>query len=233
LHVCNRIGCKSKLLGKVAGEYAAILLLLLAMNILLATSNRHKLEEVQAILCSRGVQVFGLNEHERLIDEPVEDADTFAGNARLKAVEYAKATNKRGMADDSGLVVDVLNGEPGIYSARYAGVGATREERDLANNKLLLENLLKTREKESAARFICALCIADPDGTIVAESEGAFEGVITTTPRGVNGFGYDPLLFLPDVGMTSAELSTKAKNARSHRSVALRKILPLLEISQQ
>jgi XTP/dITP diphosphohydrolase len=127
----------------------------------------------------------------------------------------------------------VLNGEPGIYSARYAGVGATREERDLANNKLLLENLLKTREKESAARFICALCIADPDGTIVAESEGAFEGVITTTPRGVNGFGYDPLLFLPDVGMTSAELSTKAKNARSHRSVALRKILPLLEISQQ
>jgi XTP/dITP diphosphohydrolase len=199
------------------------------MNILLATSNSHKLEEVQAILGLQGIQVVGLNETERLLDEPVEDADTFAGNAKIKAVGYAKCTGKRCMADDSGLVVDALSGEPGIYSARYAGVGTTRKERDAANNMLLLENLSKTLEKESAARFICALCVADPDGTIVAESEGAFEGVITTTPRGVNGFGYDPLLFLPDVGMTSAELSEEAKNARSHRSVALRKILPLLQ----
>ncbi len=199
------------------------------MNILLATSNSHKLEEVQAILGLQGIQVVGLNETERLLDEPVEDADTFAGNAKLKAVGYAKYTGKRCMADDSGLVVDALNGEPGIYSARYAGVGTTRKERDAANNTLLLEKLSKTIEKESAARFICALCVADPDGTIVAESEGSFEGLITKTPRGVNGFGYDPLLFLPDVGMTSAELSEEAKNARSHRSVALRKILPLLQ----
>ncbi|HJN70982.1 MAG TPA: non-canonical purine NTP pyrophosphatase, partial [Phycisphaerales bacterium] len=96
------------------------------------------------------------------------------------------------------------------------------------NNKLLLESLAKTDTQESTARFVCSLCIADPDGTIVAESEGTFEGVITTTPRGVNGFGYDPLLFLPDVGMTSAELLTEDKNARSHRSVALRNILKQL-----
>ncbi len=198
------------------------------MNILLATSNSHKLEEVQAILGSQGIQVFGLNETERLIDEPVEDADTFAGNAKLKSVGYAKATGKRCMADDSGLVVDALGGEPGIYSARYAGIGDSRKERDAANNELLLKNLSKIGVVESSARFVCALCIADPDGTIVAESEGTFEGVITTMPRGVNGFGYDPLLYLQDVGLTSAELSEEAKNVRSHRSVALRKILPLI-----
>ncbi|MBC8203667.1 MAG: RdgB/HAM1 family non-canonical purine NTP pyrophosphatase [Planctomycetes bacterium] len=198
------------------------------MNILLATSNSHKLGEVQAILGLQGIVVVGLNETERLIDEPIEDADTFAGNARLKAAGYAKATGKRCMADDSGLVVDALGGEPGIFSARYAGIGESREERDAANNELLLTNLSKRGESESPARFVCALCVADPDGTIVAESEGAFEGVITTTPRGVHGFGYDPLLFLPDVGMTSAELSEEEKNARSHRSVALRKIIPLI-----
>ena len=198
------------------------------LTILLATSNTHKLEEVQAILGAHGIEVIGLNEQERLIEEPIENADTFSGNARLKAVGYAQKTGKRCMADDSGLVVDVLGGEPGIYSARYAGIGKTREERDAANNKLLLENILKTKNNSSTAKFICALCIADPDGTIVAESEGAFEGVITTTPRGVHGFGYDPLFYLPDVGMTSAELSTKDKNARSHRSVALKKILRLI-----
>ena len=198
------------------------------MNILLATSNPHKLEEVQAILGSRGICVVGLTETERLLDEPVEDADSFSGNAKLKAVGYAEATGKRCMADDSGLVVDALGGAPGVYSARYAGVGDTREERDAANNKLLLESLAKTDTQEPTARFVCSLCIADPDGTIVAESEGTFEGVITTTPRGVNGFGYDPLLFLPDVGMTSAELLTEDKNARSHRSVALRNILKQL-----
>jgi XTP/dITP diphosphohydrolase len=136
------------------------------------------------------------------------------------------------MADDSGLVVDVLGGEPGIYSARYAGVGETREERDAANNALLLEKLSLTNSKEPPARFVCALCVADPDGTIVAETEGTFDGVITSSPRGINGFGYDPLLFLPDVGMTSAELTPEAKNARSHRGVAAKKMLMLIELSE-
>ena len=202
------------------------------MKILLATSNLHKLEEVRAILGSKGIEVVGLSESEQRIEEPVEDADTFAGNARIKALGYAKATGKRCMADDSGLVVDVLGGEPGIYSARYAGVGETREERDAANNALLLEKLSLTNSKEPPARFVCALCVADPDGTIVAETEGTFDGVITSSPRGINGFGYDPLLFLPDVGMTSAELSPEAKNARSHRGVAVEKMLTLIELSE-
>ena len=202
------------------------------MKILLATSNLHKLEEVRAILGSKGIEVVGLSESEQRIEEPVEDADTFAGNARIKALGYAKATGKRCMADDSGLVVDVLGGEPGIYSARYAGVGETREERDAANNALLLEKLSLTNSKEPPAQFVCALCVADPDGTIVAETEGTFDGVITSSPRGINGFGYDPLLFLPDVGMTSAELSPEAKNARSHRGVAAKKMLMLIELSE-
>ena len=202
------------------------------MKVLLATSNLHKLEEVRAILGSKGIEVVGLSEREQRIEEPVEDADTFAGNARIKALGYAKATGKRCMADDSGLVVDVLGGEPGIYSARYAGVGETREERDAANNALLLEKLSFINSKEPTARFVCALCVADPDGTIVAETEGTFGGVITSSPRGINGFGYDPLLFLPDVGMTSAELTPEAKNARSHRGVAVKKMLTLIELSE-
>lgn len=198
------------------------------MKILLASSNAHKLEEIRAILGSMGVEVVGLSESEQEIDEPVEDADTFAGNARIKALAYAVATGKRCMADDSGLVVDGLDGEPGIYSARYAGVGETREERDVANNNLLLKKLSERNCNESPARFVCSLCVADPDGTIVAETEGTFEGVITSSPQGTHGFGYDPLLYLPDVEMTSAQLSPEVKNARSHRSEAVRKMLDLL-----
>ncbi len=127
------------------------------MKILLATSNLHKLEEVRAILGSKGIEVVGLSEIEQRIEEPVEDADTFAGNARIKALEYAKATGKRCMADDSGLVVGVLGGEPGIYSARYAGVGETREERDAAHNALILENLSLINSQDPTARFVCAM----------------------------------------------------------------------------
>ena len=199
------------------------------MKILLATSNPHKLEEVQAILQPKGIEVVGLSETERATEEPVEDANSFAGNARLKAIGYAMSTGKRCMADDSGLVVDALRGEPGIFSARYAGVGETREERDKANNELLLEKLRAMHCDESPARFVCSLCIADPDGTVVAETEGMFEGVITSTPSGANGFGYDPLLYLPDIGMTSAELATEIKNARSHRGEAVRKMAILLQ----
>lgn len=199
------------------------------MKILLATSNPHKLEEVRAILCPRGINVVGLDSIAKSVPEPVEDANTFAGNARLKATGYAHEIGTRCMADDSGLVVDALGGEPGIFSARYAGTGSTRNERDTANNVLLLERLEGIPEKSRSARFVCAVCVADPCGTIVAESEGFFEGVITDTPRGNNGFGYDPLLYLPDVGKTSAELSSEEKNLRSHRGQAIRQILTLIE----
>ena len=202
------------------------------MQLLLATSNIHKLEEVRAILEPLGVEVIGLDSMPEHHDEPVEDADTFEGNARLKAVGYAKSTGKRCMADDSGLVVDALGGRPGVYSARsaktarFAGIGETRQERDDANNTLLLEELKDVPASERTARFVCAICIADSNGTIVGESTGYFEGVIGEEPVGSNGFGYDPLLFVPSANKTSAEMSPEDKNARSHRGEAVRNIMP-------
>jgi len=195
------------------------------MQLLLATSNEHKLIEVGEILALHGIEVVGLDSLDGSYEEPTEDADTFAGNARLKALAYAKATGKRCMADDSGLSVDVLGGKPGVYSARFAGVGTTREERDSANNALLLSKLQHTSESERSARFVCAMCVADPDGTVVGESEGTFEGVITLEPRGTNGFGYDPLLYVQDAQKTSAEMTSDEKNARSHRGEAVRNII--------
>jgi XTP/dITP diphosphohydrolase len=198
------------------------------LRILLATSNDHKLQEVREILQPLGVPVDGLDSLDTTYTEPVEDADTFEGNAKLKAIGYAKATGIRCMADDSGLSVDALNGKPGVYSARFAGVGETRDERDKANNDLLLEMLVEVPANKRTARFICAICVADPDGTILAESTGTFEGVIGFTPIGENGFGYDPLLFVPTANKTSAQMSSDEKNAQSHRGDAVRKITSLL-----
>jgi len=198
------------------------------LRILLATSNDHKLQEVREILEPLGIPVDGLDSLDTTYTEPVEDADTFEGNAKLKAVGYAKATGIRCMADDSGLSVDALNGKPGVYSARFAGVGETRDERDKANNDLLLEMLVEVPANKRTARFVCAICVADPDGTILAESTGTFEGVIGFTPVGENGFGYDPLLFVPIANKTSAQMSPDEKNAQSHRGDAVRKITSLL-----
>jgi XTP/dITP diphosphohydrolase len=129
------------------------------------------------------------------------------------------------MADDSGLVVDALDGEPGVLSARFAGVGNTRTERDAANNTLLLERLQTIPQEKRTARFVCAICVADPDGTIVGESTGTFEGVIGSEPVGTNGFGYDPLLFVPEMNKTSAQMTSEEKNTRSHRGEAVRKVI--------
>lgn len=191
-------------------------------RILLATSNTHKLDEVRAVLAPLGFTVIGLDDLPGEFQEPVEDADTFAGNSRIKAVEYAAMTGVRCLADDSGLVVDALDGAPGVHSARYAGIGTTRGDRDEANNAKLLAAIASVPPEQRAARFVCAMCLADPDGTVYAETEGVFEGVITTRPAGANGFGYDPLLYLPDMGCTSAQLTPDAKNARSHRGAATR-----------
>jgi len=194
------------------------------MDILLATSNPHKLGEVKAILEPLGFTVIGLDSFNESFPEPVEDADTFMGNAQLKALGYAKMTNVRCLADDSGLVVDALDGRPGVHSARFASIGNTRDERDSANNNLLLKKLEQVPDEGRTARFVCAMCLAEPDGTIVAQSEGTFEGVIAREPTGTNGFGYDPLFYVPDAGMTSAELTSEEKHSRSHRGNALRLI---------
>jgi XTP/dITP diphosphohydrolase len=194
----------------------------MARTILFATTNEHKVSELEAILAPLGFTVKSLATLADVPDEPEEDQDTFEGNARLKAVYYARTTGQTSLAEDSGLEVDALGGAPGVYSARYAGIGSTRAEKDRANNEKLLRELEGTPPEKRTARFVCAMCIAAPDGRIVAESRGTYDGVIAGAPRGQNGFGYDPLLYLPDAGVTSAELSPEAKNARSHRGAAAR-----------
>ncbi len=198
------------------------------MNILFATSNPHKIEEVEAILAPHGILVGSLSDLESIPPEPLEDADTFEGNARLKAIAYARATGKRCLADDSGLEVDALNGAPGVHSARYSGVDGERSVRDAANNERLLDEIRSVPEHLRTARFVCAMCLADPDGSIIAESGGHFEGLVTLEPRGENGFGYDPLLWLPEDGCTSAQLPPEEKNRRSHRGSATRALLERL-----
>lgn len=177
---------------------------------------------MRAILAPLGVEVVDLSSLDQELSEPVEDADTFEGNARLKAVGYASATGLRCLAEDSGLEVDALGGAPGVHSARYANASGSRAEKDAANNEKLLRAIAPVPESDRSARFVCAMCVADPDGTVVAETRGTYEGRITDRPRGSNGFGYDPLLLLSDVGKTSAELPSDEKNARSHRGAAAR-----------
>ncbi|MFM2164912.1 MAG: hypothetical protein RL325_1349 [Planctomycetota bacterium] len=194
-------------------------------KLVIATSNPHKVEEIEAVLGQIGIACVPMGDAG--IPEPEEDGATFEENARIKAVAYARALGTTVLADDSGLEVDALGGAPGVHSARYAGIGATRAERDAANNARLLRELEQVPDARRTARFVCVLCIAREDGTIVAESRGAFDGVIGRAQRGTNGFGYDPLLVLPD-GRTSAELSPSEKNARSHRGNALRAMVAKL-----
>jgi len=199
------------------------------VQLLFASSNPHKVREVGAIMRGLDIDVIGLDTIGHTDPEPVEDAETFAANARIKAVHYAKATGHLCLADDSGLAVDALGGKPGVRSARYAGIGETRSEQDEANNALLLRELEGVALPDRTARFICAMCLVDPSGTVVAETTGTFKGVITMTPRGNNGFGYDPLFELPELGCTSAELPPEKKNALSHRGDAARRMAELLK----
>lgn len=197
-------------------------------ELIVATGNPHKVEEIAQILGALGVRVRSLKDVPggAAIEEPVEDGATFEDNARIKALYYAEALGLREgqacLADDSGLEVDALGRAPGVYSARYAGIGDTREERDAANNAKLLDALKDVPREKRTARFVCAACVADGSG-VLFEARGEFAGVIGDSPRGSNGFGYDPLLVLDD-GRTSAELSPSEKNARSHRGDAVGKI---------
>ncbi len=198
------------------------------MKIVLASSNPHKVKEVDQVLAPLGIEVVGLDAFAQDLPEPVEDADTFEGNARIKAIAYAQMLSLSCLAEDSGLEVDALGGAPGVYSARYAGIGQTRDERDRANNAKLLTELAKAEAahapeaRDRSARFVCAMCLVDADGKVLFETRGTYNGVIAAAPHGAQGFGYDPLLYLPDLGKTSAELTSDEKNARSHRGQAAR-----------
>lgn len=198
-------------------------------RLVVATSNPNKVREMGQVLAPHGIEVVGLHELGRdLPPEPVEDAPTFEGNARIKAAAYARALALPCVAEDSGLEVDALGGAPGVYSARYAGVDGSREQRDRANNEKLLRELARVPAAERSARFVCALCLVDAQGEPLFETRGTYEGVIIDVPRGENGFGYDPLLLLPELGKTSAELAPAEKNARSHRGKATRALAAYL-----
>jgi XTP/dITP diphosphohydrolase len=172
----------------------------------------------------------------RSIPEPHEDQLTFEGNALLKARYYALATGLCCLADDSGLEVDALGGAPGVLSARFAGVHGERKVVDPANNKLLLERLRDVPPERRGARFVCAMALIDPaagsrggeSGRVLAEVRGVVEGRILGPDgvdhrgRGTGGFGYDPLFLIPELGLTTAELSAEQKNAISHRGRAAR-----------
>jgi XTP/dITP diphosphohydrolase len=198
------------------------------MKLLFATTNPHKVREIEEILGPLGIEVQSLRELAHEVAEPVEDQDTFEGNARLKAVAYARALGRACLADDSGLEVDALSGAPGVRSAHYAGIGETREERDRANRQKLIAELARVGAEDRRARLVCALCLADAEGAVLFEARGTFSGVIADEPRGQHGFGYDAHLFLPELGMTAAELSPSQRNARSHRGAAARALYAFL-----
>jgi XTP/dITP diphosphohydrolase len=159
------------------------------------------------------------------VPEVVEDADTFAGNARKKAAETARVLGRWVLADDSGLAVDALGGAPGVHSARYA----SRHGDDEANNRKLLEALAAVADDRRGAAFVCALALADPDGAIRLEAEGACRGRIAHEARGAGGFGYDPLFLIPEYYQTFGELSALVKHQLSHRARAFARLRAGLE----
>jgi XTP/dITP diphosphohydrolase len=184
-----------------------------------ATRNRGKLVELRELL--PGVEVRSLDDVH--VPEVVEDKDTFAGNATKKAREVSAATGLPALADDSGLEVDALGGAPGVYSARYAGDGHD----DAANNAKLLAALAGVPADKRTARFHSVLALADVTGPLGADTitaDGTCEGVILDAPRGTGGFGYDPLFYSPELGMTFAEAGVGPKSDLSHRARAMQAI---------
>ncbi len=162
------------------------------------------------------------------IAEIKEDGTTFAENARKKATGYAKAAGLWTIADDSGLVIDALGGAPGIKSARFSGnKEADRTLLDHKNMAKVLKLLEDVPKEKRTARFVCCLCLASPE-KILIETEGTLEGLIADRPIGENGFGYDPIFFVPHLNKTVAQLTAEEKNAISHRGNAVRKLKPLL-----
>lgn len=202
------------------------------MRILVATTNPGKLEELSLLLgdISEDIEWLSLRDFPKAA-EIVEDGKTFADNARKKALGYAQATGLWSLADDSGLCIDALNGQPGVISARFAAdecPSADRKTLDIANYQKVLRLMKDIPPARRTARFICHLCLAD-DKKILLEAAGTVEGLILEQPKGRNGFGYDPIFFIPSLGKTAAQLDNGVKNKVSHRGRAIGQIKPLLK----
>ncbi len=194
-------------------------------RLVVASSNPGKLAEIRALLAPLGIEV--VSQGELGIDDAEEPHFTFLENALAKARHASRASGLPALADDSGLCVDALGGEPGVNSAYFAGMQGSREERDARNNARLLEAI--AREANKAAHYACVMVFVrhavDPQPLV---AEGNWRGMITDRPRGNNGFGYDPLFLLPDLGKTAAELEGAQKNRISHRGIAIQRLLARL-----
>jgi len=193
------------------------------MEVIIATRNKGKIREIREALKGLGLRIYGLNDFSDA-PEIEEDGKSFTENALKKARFYSKHFGKLAIADDSGLEVDSLKGQPGVHSARYAGERASGQE----NNQKLLREMQDVPISKRGARFKCIIAVVSPDGR-EAFAEGACKGRIGFKEKGKKGFGYDPLFILPNDGKTMAELSLEAKNKISHRGKALRKIKKIIK----
>lgn len=184
-------------------------------RVIFATGNVDKMREIREILKDLPIEVVSMKEA-GVIVEIVEDGKTFEENAKIKAKAIMELTNTIVLADDSGLEIDYLNKEPGIYSARYMGGNTSYH----VKNNNLIERLEGVEDEKRTARFVCAIAAAFPDGTIET-TYGTIEGRIGYEEKGENGFGYDPIFYVPEYGCTTSELTEEQKNAISHRGKAL------------
>jgi XTP/dITP diphosphohydrolase len=201
-------------------------------KILVATTNPGKMKELSEMLAELAGQIewHSLRDYPG-IPEVEEDGGTFAENARKKALGYARACGVWTLADDSGLMIDALNGDPGVRSARYAADQAPSGDRkaiDRANYEKVLRLLENVPENLRTARFLCHLCLADPQ-SVLLEATGNIEGIINNAPNGDNGFGYDPIFYIPALGKTAAQLDADEKNRISHRGNAIAALKPRLK----
>lgn len=192
-------------------------------TIVLATHNAGKIRECKSVLEPLGFHVVSIHDVLPDIEEPEETGETFYENARLKAAYYMKATGKPCLADDSGILADALNNRPGVYSARYAGPACDDE----ANNRKLIADLSAFPPEQRTVHYDCVLVLLWPDGREVT-AEGKCNGILRDFYAGHNGFGYDPLFYVPEKGKTMAEMSMDEKNGLSHRGKALRKLVAQL-----
>lgn len=187
------------------------------MKVVLASKNKHKLVEISKITEKFGIEL--VLQSELGIDIDVEETGTtFEENSYIKAEAVMKATGLPALADDSGIAVDALNGEPGVYSARY-GFDDTLD--DWGRLELLLKNTEHVPDGQRQAQFVCVITMVTPEGRVI-QARGEIHGELTRQPRGENGFGYDPIFYYPPFGKTTAELSPEEKNGVSHRGNALR-----------
>ena len=197
------------------------------MKIIMATSNQDKVREIRQMLEGSGIEISSLKD-EGININIEETGTTFDDNALIKAEAVRDYTGQMAIADDSGLVIDYLDGAPGVYSSRFMGEDTPYPEKNAA----ILKKLENVADEERSARFVCAMAIAYPDGHSTV-CRGIMEGRIAHEIAGEGGFGYDPVFFLPDRGLTSAQLSPDEKNAISHRGKALRQVIDILKKDMQ